>query len=241
MKLVQAFNKLQPRERLGATIAAAAVLYVLLDFALIGPEEKARKALTTQIAAHREELVTLKAEMTVAEAQLAQDPQAKNREQLEQFRKVTAEAASFLANADKNPRQVGDLLRQVLAATPGLTLVSLKTLPVVALHQAPPPPPPPSAAAQLLESKGKLEPAAKPGKAAPKAAPTLSTQGSVYRHGVEITVRGNYLSLLPYLQQLESQRLLWAEAQLQVASYPDSTLRLTIYTLGTQQGGVLTG
>jgi MSHA biogenesis protein MshJ len=55
----------------------------------------------------------------------------------------------------------------------------------------------------------------------------------LYRHGVEVTVRGNYLDMLNYMATLEAlpTGLLWGSAELQAEEYPDSRLTLTLYTL----------
>lgn len=55
----------------------------------------------------------------------------------------------------------------------------------------------------------------------------------VYKHGVQITVRGDYLDLLRYLTALENMpiQMFWGEVSLSVAKHPDSLLTLTVYTL----------
>jgi MSHA biogenesis protein MshJ len=55
----------------------------------------------------------------------------------------------------------------------------------------------------------------------------------LYRHGVQLTVRGNYLDMVNYLDALEAMptRLLWGGAALEVEEYPNARLTLTVYTL----------
>jgi MSHA biogenesis protein MshJ len=55
----------------------------------------------------------------------------------------------------------------------------------------------------------------------------------LYRHGVEVTVRGNYLDMVDYMSALEAMptRLFWGQAQLDVEEYPASRMTLTLYTL----------
>ena len=62
------------------------------------------------------------------------------------------------------------------------------------------------------------------------------TSKTVFRRGIEVTVKGNYLAMLPYLEKIQNSptRVLWSEADLDVGTYPDSTLRLTIFTLSTE-------
>lgn len=55
----------------------------------------------------------------------------------------------------------------------------------------------------------------------------------IYKHGVQITVRGGYLDLLRYLTALEKlpAQMFWGEVSLSVEKYPDAVMTLTVYTL----------
>jgi len=59
----------------------------------------------------------------------------------------------------------------------------------------------------------------------------------VFRHGIELTVAGNYLDLYAYLAALEKipTQLYWGRVEMSVASYPVATLKLTVYTLSFDQ------
>jgi len=55
----------------------------------------------------------------------------------------------------------------------------------------------------------------------------------LYRHGVEIALKGSYFDLLRYLEELEKRgaALLWGAVELQVDDYPEVKLRIVIQTL----------
>ena len=55
----------------------------------------------------------------------------------------------------------------------------------------------------------------------------------VFRHGVEMTISGAYLDLYEYLSALEHlpTQLYWGRADLSVSEYPETTLKLTVYTV----------
>jgi MSHA biogenesis protein MshJ len=59
----------------------------------------------------------------------------------------------------------------------------------------------------------------------------------LYRHGVEITLKGSYFDLLQYLAELEKPpaRFLWGEAELQVEKYPEVRLTVQLHTLSPQR------
>ncbi len=60
---------------------------------------------------------------------------------------------------------------------------------------------------------------------------------ALYRHGLEMTLRGSYFDLMQYLDELEKTpaRLLWGGMQLQVEQYPEVRLTLQLHTLSTQR------
>ena len=57
--------------------------------------------------------------------------------------------------------------------------------------------------------------------------------GVLYRHGVELTLKGGYFELTQYLTDLERlpARLLWGPAQMQVEKYPEVRLTLQLHVL----------
>jgi len=59
----------------------------------------------------------------------------------------------------------------------------------------------------------------------------------VFRHGIELTLAGNYLDLHAYLSALEGlpTQLYWGRAEMSVAEYPVANLKLTVYTLSFDQ------
>ncbi|MFS2021662.1 hypothetical protein ACEN88_34490, partial [Massilia sp. CT11-108] len=69
--------------------------------------------------------------------------------------------------------------------------------------------------------------------AAPAPPPVVKSPDLLYRHGVELTVRGSYLDMVDYMQALETlpTQLFWGKAQLDAEAYPNVRLTLTLYTL----------
>jgi MSHA biogenesis protein MshJ len=59
----------------------------------------------------------------------------------------------------------------------------------------------------------------------------------LFRHGVEMTLRGTYFDLLQYLADLEKlpAGLLWGSAELQVEQYPEVRLTVQVYTVSPQR------
>jgi len=65
----------------------------------------------------------------------------------------------------------------------------------------------------------------------------VEAASQLYRHGVEMTLRGSYFGLTQYLAALEKlpARLVWGRIELQVEQYPDIRLTLQVHTLSTQR------
>ena len=108
------------------------------------------------------------------------------------------------------PEKMAGLLEQVLTKNGQLQLVSLQSLPVSPLIDMPNR----GADASAAQSAG-------------------APESQVFKHGVQITVRGSYLDLLQYLNALEHLpvQMFWGMAKMNVVQYPVAELTLTLYTL----------
>jgi MSHA biogenesis protein MshJ len=226
------FDRMSLRGRAGLVAATAAVMYFVLSQVLVERDAARSNALKQRIEAQNAELAAVRKDIGELSVLLERNPNAPQQAALDDIKHTIAEADALLAQLDSAAQQaVGAVLREVLAATPGLELVSLKTLPVAVAFQSKPVPvapakPAPAAAAPAPGEKG----------AAPKVAVAPRPPRSIYRHGIEISIKGNYLALLPYLEKLQKYpgRLYWADVSLNVQSYPVAVLKLTVYTLSGQ-------
>ena len=59
----------------------------------------------------------------------------------------------------------------------------------------------------------------------------------LFKHGVQMTVRGSYLDLMEYLTELEHlpSQMFWSDVDLKVEQYPDVVLTLNLYTLSLDE------
>lgn len=64
------------------------------------------------------------------------------------------------------------------------------------------------------------------------------TDSGLYRHGLTLRVRGNYLDALRYLEALEELRwrFFWESVEVVVDRHPTSDIRITVFTLGDREG-----
>jgi len=210
------YSALKQREK--QLIAVATLVAVgFIGFSLIvDPASQRGTTLRKQMEQQRAELATLQAQVATLQSQRT-DPDAANRQSLAETKASLAATDEQLYRLDGTlvpPERIGQLLKAVLAKHRGLSLVSLRTLPPVALIKPP-----------VAKTEGK--------RGEPAPAPVPPPADNLYKHGLEIRITGSYGDLLAYVAELENapQRLLWDRLSLQVIAHPRNELTLTVYTL----------
>jgi MSHA biogenesis protein MshJ len=212
-ELAARVDALSLRER-GLMFAAAAAVIVFVGHTMVlGPIYRAQDLLRDQIGQQRNNMIGLDGEITAKVQAYQVDPDAPARAKLAAVQQETAALGDSLLAMEHGlvpPERMAPLLDTILRANGRLKLVSMRTLPV-----------------EAVGAPGKDDKAAPATDAAPKPTDLL------YRHGVEVTVRGNYLDMVDYMSALETMptRLFWGRAQLDVEEYPASRLTLTLHTL----------
>jgi MSHA biogenesis protein MshJ len=195
------------RERVAIFIASVAALLFMVNSLVMEPLFARNRMLADQI---RQQNMQVDAANSGVQAQMAafnSNPDAATQKQLADLKRDAAARAGALRAAQHGlvaPEKMGQLLQQLLRSNGKLKLLSLRTLPVSGMG----------------------------GNVDPKAAP--ARRELLYRHGVEVVLQGGYLDMLDYMEALEGspQQVFWGRAQLDAHDYPNSTLTLTLYTLG---------
>ncbi|MDD5384995.1 MAG: agglutinin biogenesis protein [Gallionella sp.] len=201
------------RERAIIFLAAAFVVVASINAVLLDPLLAKQKALSVQVVQQQEKMKELQAQIQAQWQAKRDDEYSPLRTRLAQLKRQLQEQNGYLqSRSDRlvEPDKMANLLEQVLNKNDKLQLVELKTLP----------------ASPLVE---------KPQAATPQspAADSPTGQKQVFKHGIQITVRGGYLDMLRYLAALEKMpaQMFWGEISMSVDKYPDAVLTLTLYTL----------
>lgn len=223
------------RERVMLFAAAVALVTFFLYSVVLGPLLARQAELRARILQQQDNIAGIDAEITAQVQAYQVDPDKDTRAHLAALHANTAELGASLRamqNGLVEPERMAPLLETMLKANGRLQLVGLKTLPVTVMNGQPPAAAPADLQALQPGMTNLARPPA-PGAPAPAAPPAAL----LYRHGVEVTVRGNYLDMVDYLTTLESMpaRLFWGSAELTVEQYPNSRLRLTVYTLSLDE------
>lgn len=208
-------DALSLRERAIVFVACAMVLVALVSEVLLAPLHAKRKVLADQVVQQQERAKELQAQMQALLQARRDDESSPLRMHAQQLRRQLQEQDDYLEGRREHlvaPDRMADVLGRVLRDSQGVQLVEFKTLPPGPLIEAP-------------QGGEALQPVAADG------------QRQIFRHGVQITVRGRYLDLLGYASALENlpARMYWGDASLSVDKYPDAVLTLTVYTLSLDQ------
>jgi MSHA biogenesis protein MshJ len=217
-KLANRFNALKPRERALVFVAGVAII-VGLGFALVIDGALARqKLLATSLEKHGAVLAQLRKQNSELSRTLAEDPDAQGRKRIEQMQQQLAGYDSELRGVQQGlvpPARMVRLLEDMLSRDSHVQLVKLHTLPAVALVE------PANGLATDNESSKQAGPA----------------KSLVYKHGIELTVEGNYLDLLEYQARLERLpwRMFFARTRVDSTDYPRVLMTITLYTLSLEE------
>lgn len=205
------------RERVMFFGAVALVLMTLLQVFLLNPVLSRRFQLSTQIAQQEDETKAIQAQIQALVRPAQQDQDELNRERLKSLREQMTQLDRQFEQQQLQfvaPEKMVAMIENLIVKNRKLQLVSLRNLPSAGLS---------------------------PGAGAPSAAaggqPRAAVERQVFRHTVELSLKGSYFDLLDYLAALEGmpQRLFWDKFELSVAEYPHSVLKLTIFTLSPEK------
>ncbi len=204
------------RERVMFFGAVTLVLMTLLQVFLLNPVLSRRFQLSTQIAQQEDETKAIQAQIQALARPAQQDQDELNRERLKSLREQMTQLDRQFEQQQLQfvaPERMVAMIENLIVKNRKLQLISLRNLPSAGLS---------------------------PGAGAASAAggqPRATGERQVFRHTVELSLKGSYFDLLDYLAALEGmpQRVFWDGFELSVAEYPQSVLKLTIYTLSPEK------
>lgn len=202
------------RERLLVFLAVAGVTFTLLFIGLIEPELKRQEQAMLGISGLQQEIFTLGGQLIAAEQQ-------NKRGENDEIRRLRARAQALEQSVKQGengmiaPDRMIPAMKSLLAAQPGLDLVSLRTL-------APRP---------VFEDKSDDDAFA----ATPQAV-SAPPADQLYKHGVVLQVAGSYAELTAYMQKLEDLpwAVQWESLNLDASHHPRIEMTLELATLSRE-------
>jgi MSHA biogenesis protein MshJ len=212
--LLDRYDQLSLRERVILLAAMLILQFVVWQAAFMDPLDRDRKLRLEHVEALRAEVSGLEQSVEAIVAQGVGDPDRQNRDAIAKLKQEIAALDTQLAGATSGliaPKEMAQVLEQLLDRTSRMTLHSLRTLPpetVIAPAAAQTPPGTPAA--------------------------------QIYKHGVELELGGTYLETLNFLQAVETLpwRFFWDRIEFTVENHPQGRMKLTLYTIGLQEGWI---
>jgi MSHA biogenesis protein MshJ len=216
-KYADGIDAMALRERALFFGAVALVVMTLLQVFLLNPVVSRRNQLAEQNAQQEAETKAIQDQIAALARAAVQDPNALNRDRLKGMQEQMRQLDQQFEQQQKQfvaPEKMAALLENMIGKDGKMQLVSLRKLPSTSTS--------PGAAGLSGAGGGK-------GQAAGAR--------DVFRHTIELTVKGSYFDLLEYLAALERmpQRMFVEKLELSVAQYPQSVLKLTVYTLSPEK------
>jgi len=220
------------RERilvLGATLLVLAwVGYTLL----LAPQRAQLMQARAEVQRERGQLSVVEAGIAEIEQALQRDPNAAVRLRLQQLAGAMAAFGTGLQRLEDSlvaPEAMAPLLERALQRMPGVQVVAMQTLPVRGLPER-------ETDQRTSERHGEVAPSEQVA-GQPPDVPGAASEPALYRHAIELTVRGGYPDLMRYLAHLERlpQRIYFGQAELHTTKLPEMELRLILHTLGVSR------
>ncbi len=226
LRLEAKIDAMSVRERAMIFGGMALACIVLVNTFILDPLLAQQKQYSQQVKLDLQQMAAIQAEIQMRVSSHDIDPDAPNRARLQALKLQSAKLHNDLGSMQKGlvpPDKVASLLEDLLVKNGRLQLISLKTLPVSLLDEF---------------AIGGAQPASE---RKPPSTTLLQQSGpedkasgdAVYKHAVEIVVQGSYPDMMNYLAELEAMpwQLFWEKARLNVDTYPQSSLTLTLFTL----------
>ena len=199
------------RERAIIFLVILAGLFMLANNVVFSSLRQEQQRLNRDVQAKLKELHAMSTQTQETLAQLALDPEALARARIAQLKQTLSTQEASVANVVRGlvtPRDMPRLVQQILARNRGLQVVRVENLPAEPLYSD-------------NQTSGTI----------PKD-PNATAQ--VYKHGMRIELRGQYLDMVRYLRALEAMpaKVFWSKVHYAAETYPNSHLTLDIYTIG---------
>ena len=199
------------RERALIFITVLVALYFLAVNVLFGPLNAQKDRLQKQLDLKRQETQALEAQIQAMVATGGEGPEAVKRKKLEALRENLKTMDAGLVHVTAGLVPPKEMARLIEQM-----LLKNHGLQVMKVESIP--------ATPLLEG----------------GASGGATGAMVYKHGMNIEIKGGYLDILRYLKSLEALpwKVFWGQMTLKTETYPDSRVSLLIYTLSTHEAWI---
>jgi MSHA biogenesis protein MshJ len=219
-QLANWIDALSIRERGFVLVSLIIAIFLVGNQLLLDPLEKQARQLQIKLKKQNKDLVRVREQQQQVIERSAADPDAQNLKQVAALKKAMQELDLQLQTMTVDlitPQQMAKVLEEVLTRETDLKLVSVQSLPPLALTDT--------------EDEDNDARKKKRGK---------TVVPGVYQHALKIEFKGSYLSTLRYMQELEklSRRFYWSSVDFAVEDYPQAHVTITVNTLSLNEAWI---
>ncbi|MDX1455321.1 MAG: hypothetical protein R3217_07705 [Gammaproteobacteria bacterium] len=215
-KRLQAFadriDGLTLRERAAVFVGLVAVIFLAWDVFLLQPLNVESTRIANERALLQQRLVASSQRLQQILTNQSVDPNARMRAELEELGKARVILDERLAERTAkvvSPQDMASVLESVLRKQQGLELVRIESLEAEALFLG-------TGVDAEIDADSSL---------------------GIYRHGLEMRLRGSYLDFLGYVRALEAMDsdFFWEAVRIETDRYPTNDIVLRVYTLSLSE------
>jgi MSHA biogenesis protein MshJ len=209
---IQWYEQRPLRERVMLLLCLLVVVAFLVNLIVLDPLSDQKRAVRREMITLQSQQVELQARESIVASRKDADPDRVNRQKLDRLVQESKRLHDQLEAGIVNLVAPRDM--------PALLkdlLTQQKKLQLVKLENLPP--------RQVALTSGNSN----------------ETMGPVlYIHPLRIEFKGDYLTLLKYLRQLENlpKALVWEDVEIETQTYPAATVRIQVYTLSLTEGWI---
>lgn len=239
-KINTRFAGLSLREKGIVLFGILASMFMLSDTFFFDPVRIQQKRAAQEEVNNLSQIAQLQPQLLEIARARALDPDAQNLKRAAEIRSRGAELEQKIRQQSAQliePHRMSDVLKRLLADRPGVSLVGMKTLPQQTINlgsggdES-------AAGAQVATGAGaQAAPAQVTRPLAVRTPEAAAPQPLLYRNGMQLVLRGNFLELLAYLRDVEKLpvQIYWDKLELSVVEFPVSQLTLVVNTIGLDQ------
>lgn len=219
LRLVEIIDALDVRQRLPIFLVILLLTVGLFYLTLLGPTLQQQAKLTQTIEQDSRALKDVQQQIAPLARSASQDPNTQY-----QLRRDALQIQIAQTQTDLDRLQAGRLTPARMAQLLETLLRDNRKLHLVSIHSF--------SEAPVTSAVGGPVAGPKPTEPAESAKAT-----GLYKQGVRMIVRGNYVDLVRYLATLEQQpwKVIWGETTFRLDRHPIGTLTFTLYTLSPEK------
>ncbi len=204
---------LNQREKILVLITGLILLPGLIDYFLLQPQRDETTKWNLQTTAVNQRLVSFTTQQEELLIEIQNDPAMDLSRRIDGVKRalaVTKKAMIDYTNTLIAPEKMASMLENMLHERGELKLISLENLPVAPLFG---------------EQQDQQEPDEEKG----------ADIFGLYRHGIRLEFKGNYMNTMEYLEDLEllPWKFYWDRFSYEVQQHPSAIITINIYTLST--------